>query len=190
MRGVALSLVVAGGVAVGFGLGLGWLDRGQPSDTATIPKRTVTFAFQSKSAAIRFLGKGWSAPEPWGVWSVGPRAELAIPIRERLEGDVTISIEAQAYVAPPQLEGQTVIVEANGTEITKLSYGRSDKQRVTRLVTVPRDVAARLNPIRIAFNILTPRSPAELGLGRDDRKLGIGLQALTLTFPSAEIYVE
>ena len=189
MRGV-LFLAIAGGVAAGFGLGLMWLDGSQIHDTATLPKRTMTFAFQTKSAATRLLGKGWSAPEAWGVWSVGPRAELAIPIRERLEGDVTISLEARAFVAPSQLEGQTVIVEANGTEVAKLSYSRSDAQRVTRLVTVPKDVAARRNPMRIAFSIVKPRSPAELGLSKDDRKLGIGLQALTLTFPSAEIYVE
>jgi hypothetical protein len=122
------------------------------------------------------------------VWTIGSRAELAIPIRERLEGDISISLEARAFVVPSQADGQSVIIEANGTEVARLNYGRNDSQRATRLVTVPKHVATRNNPILIAFNIAAPRSPVEFGLSNDDRKLGIGLQTLTLTFPSSEVY--
>jgi len=189
VRGV-LVLTIAAGVVAGFGLGLMWFDGSRGRDKATWPTRTVTFVFQANSAATRLLGKGWSAPESWGVWSIDRRAELAIPIREKLEGDVSVSIEAKAFVVPPQLESQGITVEVNGNEVAKLSYGKADTQRAKRLITVPKEAAIRNNPMRIAFNIMAPRSPAELGVSKDARMLGIGLLELTLTFPSSEIYVE
>jgi hypothetical protein len=183
-------LAVAGGLAVGFGVGFAWLDGPPPLIGASLPTRTLTFAFQSNSGAVRHLGRGWSETEPWGVWSVGPQAELSIPIRERVEGDVTISIEARAYLVPSRADDQLVIVEANGAEVARLQYAGRDSQRATRVISVPKAVAARGSPMRITFKISTPRSPAELGVGRDTRALGIGLQTLTLTFPSNEVYVE
>jgi hypothetical protein len=183
-------LAIAGGLAIGFGVGFAWIDGRPARHGASFPTRTLTFAFQSKAPATRHLGRGWSDPEPWGVWSVGPHAELAIPIRERVEGDVTISIEARAYLVPSRADDQHVIVEANGAEVARLQYAGRDSQRATRVISVPKAVAARGSPMRITFKISTPRSPAELGVGRDTRALGIGLQTLTLNFPSSEIYVE
>ena len=149
-------LAVAGGLATGFGLGFAWLDGRPARENASLPTRTMTFAFQSSSGAIRHLGRGWSTPEPWGVWSVGPHAELSIPIRERVEGDVSISIEARVFLVPSRADDQNVIVEANGAEVARLHYAGRDGQRATRVISVPKGVAARSNPMRITFKNLDP----------------------------------
>lgn len=40
------------------------------------------------------LPKGWSPPDAWGVWSNGPLARLAVPLRP---GDTVVSLRLRGY---------------------------------------------------------------------------------------------
>jgi hypothetical protein len=177
---LALTLIVLGAVA-GFALTAWWLDQ---NGGGNVPRMEQRIALHAAAIDRRILKSGWSAPESWGVWSNGDRAELSIGLDGKPDGDVRIDLEAEGFVAPPRLDRQVVRVSVNGTSIGELNF---DHRTALGTLIVPQNVIAQRNPIEIVFDIESPGAPAEYGLGSDPRKLGLALRLLTLSYPVAEI---
>lgn len=135
------------------------------TDVAT-ERDQLFMRFATGVADKRVITRGWSDPEAWGVWSVGPQAELSLWIGTRIKNDVDLEITAKAVVA------QEIRVEANGEEVAKWQL---DTQNRAQRVTIPKAYAAKASPMKIVFNISKPTSPQDLGTGTDGRKLGIGV---------------
>jgi hypothetical protein len=180
MRSILWLAGIVIGCAVGFAVTSWWLDQ---KSNARAHRLEQTIAFQLPVVDARMLKSGWSPPESWGVWSNGATAELSVLAEAKIGGDVAITLEADAY-APPPITAQAVRMEVNGHHVGELSFVRGTSSKT---VTVSEQIATRNNPIQIALHIASPRSPAELGLGTDTRKLGLGLRTLTLRYPAAEI---
>jgi len=127
-----------------------------------------------------FLAEGWSHPEPWGIWSEGPAARMffdttALPKRFTVEITARLFPDDQS-VRISDGTGQTlaVISKVNPANPIRLNINRPN----------------RGSYVSLNFEVERPTAPAELnvneclGLICDDRKLGIGLEALT--FKSSE----
>lgn len=130
-----------------------------------------------------FMGAGWGPVEPWGVWTIGSRAELVL----RLEASVREPLHLRACVLPflrPAHRALTVRVSINGEQVSVWTFQLGESTEAdSEWREVPLDVAGAWNntgELRIAFEIDAPMSPCALGLSQDRRLLGLGLRRLTL----------
>jgi hypothetical protein len=163
-------------------LELGWSDDDRPlgllvrslkldevDRTVPLDERIV---FGASSGAERFLGEGWSIPEAEGVWSDGDRASLVLMVADDIPEDAELVLNAAPFVAPdhPVLEVQA---SARGEQLAR---------RVFRHGEAPRLLRVPLPPVRgrtvVELTLHDPARPADLGLGDDQRRLGIQLRWL------------
>ena len=124
----------------------------------------------------RVLARGWSEEEPWGVWTVGQRAQLSLPVFAG-EYPSGARIELQLTGFAP-LEPQQVTVVTPEVPPTQLRLG-SQPQTVT--IEVPSSALSAFKPLTIDFQIPNPVSPRSLGMSQDSRLLGVGLVGVRVT---------
>jgi hypothetical protein len=120
------------------------------------------------------LVTGFSAPEPWGVWTDAERATMVLRIDSRAEHvDLALHVWAFVHAAHPTLE---VDVRANAADVATWSFHDPD-QAGWRTIRVP--LAPRSNgTVVLEFIIRKPSSPRDAGQNEDSRQLGIALSAL------------
>lgn len=146
-----------------------------PVATAPVPADTIRFGAGQSGA--EFLWSGWFAAEPWGAWSIGDRATLVLPVPASTS---TVVLEIQAFV-PEIWPRQRVNVSMNGVEAARLVFDRGGPQ-IIRIDLPPAAVAqARADPsgLLIGFDLPDARSPSELGMNPDTRKLAVGIRSIT-----------
>lgn len=163
---------------------------------------TVSFSHHgNNSKAVGYLHKGWAGEfESFGTWSNTNDPTLLILPPKNLSPKNTLSILTRAFVTPSHPEqivevwvngkqNQTVTLrESNSNEIlikpliasdwTKQNWsylGASLFNQLTQLIGTSNQEA-----IVIEFRLRNPARPKDLGLGEDDRLLGIGLISATL----------
>ncbi|MEM7499342.1 MAG: DUF6311 domain-containing protein [Pseudomonadota bacterium] len=145
----------------------------------------VTLAMVKAERAARWLGEGFSDPEPWGVWSTGTRSTLILPLAEGTPAPGTVTLRAGAFLfpgvgdvpvrlaldaragdnAPWQPQDETVAVWREG-----------DGQREVTLASALPGATA----LRIVIEPEAPRSPRDAGISDDDRPLGLSLTELRI----------
>jgi len=122
------------------------------------------------------LGTGWCEVESWGVWSRGRRCTLFLnaPAGGTGPGELWLRLRGFVGLRHP---GVRVDFQANGRPA-----GRALLAWVLgfRTVRIPLGCPDGDGCWRVECTIRHPRSPASLGLGRDERELGIGLARLEL----------
>jgi predicted RNA-binding protein YlxR (DUF448 family) len=139
--------------------------------------RGAEICFSSGGNSDPYKGDGWSLAEPWGTWTEGYRADLILPLKEHFRGGVLATLEANAYVTPdhPRLR----VCVACGHSIAQ-EWLLETSASLPRTFTVPASVIGDGNELRLAFHVVNPASPLELGESDDDRLLGMGFQRLRL----------
>ena len=133
--------------------------------------------FSSSGNAGKFRAFGWSVPEQWGTWTDGPQAELVFQLTPPPVKEVVLSATVGAFVSDqhPSLD---VDVLVNGHILTRWSF--TNGQNVgERQIIIPLNIAKE-STLRVDFHIYDPKSPAELGLSTDGRKLGLSMYTLRL----------
>jgi hypothetical protein len=140
--------------------------------------------FGDPTMSRRFLVGGWGETEPWGVWTIGHRADLKLLLKADPGGPFILKALVCAFVTEvhPRI---CVRVSADGLEITEWSFDLND-QHADRPrwcnATIPACTDnQRESPLEISFVIDAPVSPLTLGLSADPRILGLGLSKLTAT---------
>ncbi|CAN7329992.1 DUF6311 domain-containing protein [Phenylobacterium sp. LjRoot225] len=118
------------------------------------------------------LGRDWSRPEGWGVWSDGAAPELIVRLAERPERDLRLTVLAQAFPA----EGQTVSVIAGGRTLGRWALTAEPAEHS---VSVPRELTP--GPLlHVVLKVDHPLAPRALGNSTDSRLLGVGLHSVRL----------
>lgn len=128
-------------------------------------------AFAPGEAGIGLLAGGWSEPDPAGfVWSDGPEADLvfsvAVPAR-----DAVCTLDLMPFRAMDSLPRQQVEIFFNHF---RMGYAELDAGRQEVSVYLPRETFLLRTAI-LTLHIPTARSPAELALSPDRRRLGVAL---------------
>jgi ADP-heptose:LPS heptosyltransferase len=124
-----------------------------------------------------FLSNGWSAPEPWGVWGLGPEHELTLTLTHCPTSDLELAVESTAALVAGRTS-QTIAVEVGGHTLATWSYSLEHNTGI-RVVLIPHDEIHLVDgfpEFRVTFRPQSVSSPREVDpTNPDDRPLGLGL---------------
>ena len=154
----------------------GWraTTKSPPALIAPEPGQSIAADLSARGNGACFLGAGWSALEPWGVWSIGSRSHLVFPYRTPPRGPLRIQLCGRVFNPPRDV---TIHVQAGSRVLTEYAV-RLD--RPDALVELPPIHVDAPGAVRLTLEISGAGSPAELGAGADVRPLGFGLERLTI----------
>jgi hypothetical protein len=127
--------------------------------------------FTDRGNALLFQGHGWNAREPWGTWTEGNQATLNISFSESFQDGCFMRVRAKALVHPLQPE-MRVDVSINAKKVATWVCNSGE------WVEFREKIPAGLLPAEgceIVFDMTPPKSPAEMGVSIDGRRLGIGV---------------
>ena len=128
--------------------------------------------FASQGNAAQYCLTGWSTPEPAETWTLGGESRLALPApRHR-------ATYAMVFKLRPLVGGEIVAqrlrVVVNNVQVAEFTIDR----RSIRTCLIPW-AAIQLNPeVRVAFFTPDSARPADLGQGKDTRKLGVAFSSI------------
>lgn len=145
-------------------------DRVIPFITPEPPYRTTALPLWNAC-----LESGFSIPEEWGCWTVGPQAEVSFTITSGAGNDAAclLKIRSSSYVPQGQIS-QLTRLYLNQHPLGEMC-GTGDEQNfeyslAPQLLNIGRNV--------LRFEPLRPMSPAQDGVSGDSRVLGMRLIAL------------
>jgi hypothetical protein len=124
---------------------------------------------------IKMLLSGFAVAPMNVAWTNSERSEFAFRVPPGTEGNLSLWIDCMVF-APEQLgENQFADVKINGVSVTRLAFSKTQAERFE--IRLP-----RLEPEEDGYMVhmlfSERRSPAELGLGKDLRRLGLGIFTL------------
>jgi hypothetical protein len=139
-------------------------------------------SFVTGAAGTAYLRDGWSLPEPAGVWSLGQRAvvELPLPASAAAAEALQLQIETIGFT-PVKSPRRAVRVWLEGGPSESFVFDRATALNHVFVLSPPKGAIA-VGKVRIVFEVADPISPKAVGAGEDSRRLGVGLQAIRL-FP-------
>lgn len=147
------------------------------SRTGPLYRLGASLGFDPAGGGNKLLSNGWSQPDPSGfVWSDGPDALLLFSIATPAR-DVTCQMEVMPFIVPSVVDMQRLEVFFNHFRV---GYAELREGRQTVDVYLPKELFI----LRIAaLNLHLPdcRSPTELGLSTDRRRLGLALWSLQIS---------
>lgn len=147
-----------------------------PVDFETVPYILGSqIDFRAGENADLYEGKGWGQAEAGGSWTVGAHSFLSLNLPAPPSTDLVLTFKAHAFVAPqhPSFE-ETLRVD--DIEIADWSIAQPDVEKHVRLPLT----LVHSRSLRIEFFNHNPRSPAELELSTDGRKLGLAIETLSV----------
>jgi hypothetical protein len=139
--------------------------------------------FRRPGETDRFLLRGWWGPDTTGTWTVGPKAELHMLLDHAPDQDIDLTVDVAnsigAFVSnPPDM---LVHVSVNGVQLDTWQFNAEIKGGQFSIV-LPKNVLAISDTTRIAFDIVNPHSPRELGFNYNDiRAMGIEVRSIRFT---------
>ncbi len=133
--------------------------------------------FTAGGNGARLMEGCWTTPDIYGAWTLGPEAGLVLNLEDTPEGPVwAVFTISDAAVSDAALDAEFPSLEVdvlfNGEKVDRWVLMRGTHDR--KLVVGP-EVLNRQRPVRISFQISTPRTPAELKWSDDTRPLGFRL---------------
>ena len=122
---------------------------------------------QSSNEVARAFGEGWSNFENWGVWSEGNVSRLTFTFSEPV---TKIELLIQPFVAESREEAN-ITIEVNGRRFDEKLSSRS-------LLRYSFDATRNVD---IIFKHKNIKSPLELNINDDNRKINIGLVSFVVS---------
>jgi len=144
--------------------------------TAPIYRLGASVSFEPAGAGIKHLSSGWSEPDSAGFsWSDGPEAELLLGVATPAR-DIVCNLDVMPFIVPGMIEQQQIEIFFNHFRVgyTELREGRQNLP-----IYLPKEIFM-LRAAVINLHISTARSPLELGLSADRRRLGLALWSLQM----------
>ena len=133
----------------------------------------VTLDFSSSGGGALLLGSGWSVVEPWGVWSIGTRAEIGFPIAPGSSGSLTLRLIGRVYWPPRNM---TICAKLGTRILAQRQMIADDARLVIELAAMEIEPSDSARKLEVIITIDESRSPMEAGTGPDTRRLGFGLE--------------
>jgi len=118
-----------------------------------------------------FLTKDWGQNEDWGVWSTGSNPQLALLMPRDTPKTLTLDVRAFINSQHPR---QQVNITINGALQKTVTLSKLVNNQIE--LSIPPNTYGK-EWINLGFSLPQAISPKELGMGEDNRKLGIGLKS-------------
>jgi hypothetical protein len=141
-----------------------------------VPGTTIDFREAGNGAG--FEAQGWGVPEAGGTWMTGTRSVLLLQLPSRPASGLVLDFDAHAFT-PPQRPGFKETLTVSGDMVAEWDIQAAEPLIRRRVLIPSRLVASSL--VRLEFRDFDPRSPAELGLSVDARKLGLAVHTARLS---------
>lgn len=154
----------------------------KPISREWIPKYRLgeILRFSAGGNGQPFLLRGWSVPEPWGIWSLGEQSEVALRLAEPLGGEMRLTVNANPFVHAGR-PVKEIAVLVNDKQVATWNYKLGEGIE-NRTANIPRKVYQRKDGVlRIKFVSKSIESPKQAGLSADTRPISLGLVNLALT---------
>ncbi|HEX5852357.1 MAG TPA: nucleotidyltransferase family protein [Solirubrobacteraceae bacterium] len=120
----------------------------------------------------------WLA-EGGGCWTAGRRARLALRLREPASTSLALEIAADALLAGG-CERQRLNVAVNGANVAAMTLVDANLHGG---VLLPRELVAGCDTLDVVLETPDATSHVELGVGDDDRRVGVFLRTVTVRAP-------
>ncbi len=134
----------------------------------------VSFGTGGNSAAYK--GAGWSSEETGHTWTDKPAATLEMKV-PKADTSLELTMRMSALVKPPALPFQPVVVTVNGIKVADWEVNSEQDYRAT----IPKTALDATGGLHIQLSIPKAASPTSLGLGQDDRVLGLNVSELQIS---------
>lgn len=126
----------------------------------------------------KYLYDGWSGAESWGTWSEGESSLLIFKLSAIPSNDLNLLIEGHAFITDKH-PIQEIDVYVNNKYLSTLKYTLTDNAGI-RTIRVPKKIIDNNPHVIIRFDYKNSKSPAELGMSGDGRRLGLGLISIKI----------
>lgn len=142
-----------------------------------------TINFQRGGNAKVYQTQGWYQPEKSGTWSTDGDAVLAIALsdvndREKLEKGLNLSVTGLAFLAEKQPQTSVKLI-CNQQLIKEWDFSLGDSLK-TLSAFIPPEIVLKEEVLEIIFRCQSSKSPKELGISPDPRKLGFFVKEIKL----------
>jgi hypothetical protein len=137
-----------------------------------------TVDFSSNALADAVTLTNWSFPEPTGRWTNGNTASVRLYVGKAEAHDLLLTFDLNPYVVAlhPQ---QVVNVSINGAPLAAWKF--SDGSPATEQILISNQLLREANgAVVVSFDLPDAVMPKQLGLGGDDRKLGIFVRKIAI----------
>ena len=137
---------------------------------------SITFSKPSGDQPIPYLKSGWAYPEAWGVWTLGKKASLALPLPNNAK---TLVITGRALVSKER-PSQIVDIYFGDTLAKSVILNQTDGNRMTIDLTKAVGVTDANGVKQLLITFVLPKAvkPKDIGIGDDERELAFGLHSL------------
>jgi hypothetical protein len=127
--------------------------------------------FSTDGNSTDFAPSGWSDPEPWGRFTVGPLAELSLPLDRPLGPGAMFKAIVRPHLNRHHRPLKVEIYFGKHV-VKKLSLYIPGRRTIR--IAIPAALCANETQAKIGIRILNPKSPLSLGESQDARQLGLG----------------
>lgn len=123
-----------------------------------------------------YLSYGWSHSEDWGVWSDGNESEIVLPVNYLAK---EIHLKGKAFV--PNGRPQKILIDVNDINLSMVNFNSLENNSI--IIKIPLELSKKISELgilRLRFHFPNALSPIDLGSSSDVRKLGYGLQSISV----------
>ena len=141
------------------------------------PPWPVALDFTTEGNGAHFLRSGWSYLDSSGVWSIGSRSELALPVRGGVGGTFHIRLAGEVFHPPRTLKVTARLgdqVRTHEAEIDRSGAG-------LELDILGLNTPELEKTLHLVVEIGNAPSPKEAGLSGDVRRLGLFLRRISFS---------
>jgi Family of unknown function (DUF6311) len=150
---------------------------GESSHDFDYPMEPISFT--SNGTGQQYALYGWSISTPGGTWSDGDTSLILLTLPSLPKNDVKLLIEGDAYLVGEH-PSQAIDILVNKHPVATLQYDEQSNGKV-HAIKIPKYLVLKSNGrLLIKFNFKNPKSPAELGLSGDTRRVGLNIVSLEL----------
>lgn len=137
----------------------------------------VPLQFSKTGRATAHQLNGWSLPENWGAWTEGEEARLLFELPPPADCNYILTITAHTLITPKH-PFQKIEILVNDQPVVCYKLTKAELTRVQ--IPIDRELLAGTRFLEIALHLPDCVAPAEQGMSKDWRRLGLAVKELNL----------
>jgi hypothetical protein len=139
--------------------------------------QSVMLDFSLGGNGALLLGRGWSVIEPWGVWSIGGRAELTFPFERNFSGSVVLRLIGSVFLPPRTM---TISLKVGSRLRLQRELDVTEPRVDIELPSIEIEGSASTEKLELIIGISEAQTPMEAGVCLDPRRIGFGLERMVI----------